>query len=63
MRMALKDAMKWGEKDFHMGWELSHNPYMVREFRKAWVKGFKQAKGREWFRKNKSDRHLGAVAA
>jgi hypothetical protein len=64
MGLARKTAMKWGEKDYRQGWDLSHNPYMVPEFRKMWIKGFKRAKGREWLKRNGSpDSHLGAVCA
>ena len=64
MTQALKHAFKQGQKDFHAGWTEEHNPYMGREFRKFWLKGFKRAKGLEWMRQRRDpDAHLGGVAA
>lgn len=57
-------AMKWGEKDFHAGWPEEQNPYHQAEYRKAWLRGYKRAKGREWLRTQRNpDNHLGGVAA
>jgi len=65
MPFLLRNAFEWGEKDYHKGWALEHNPYSDRGLRKMWEKGFKKAKGRTWLLKRSQlapDSHLGAVA-
>lgn len=53
MTLALKHAFNQGKKDFQRGWTEGHNPYSVRAFQKAWMKGFKREKGRVWLATNK----------